>query len=105
MWSGGALRGGLFTLLPPPFGGLYVGLRRDRTRPTMFLPGFMLRSERVQEFVEDGRGGTKYTCWETFYGVLAQTTRAVVGKKVLRAIDRWTADLGERAGRVHSQVS
>ncbi|KAK1758613.1 hypothetical protein QBC47DRAFT_375240 [Echria macrotheca] len=73
-----------------------------RTRPTMFLPSFMLHSERVQEFVDDGRGGTRYTCWETFHGVLAQTTRVVVGKKLLRAIDRWTADLGERALHLHS---
>ncbi|KAI1179219.1 hypothetical protein F4777DRAFT_502595 [Nemania sp. FL0916] len=37
------------------------------------FPGFLLRSERVQEFIEsaDGDGECEYRCWETFSGVLA----------------------------------
>ncbi|KAI0406437.1 hypothetical protein F4802DRAFT_596130 [Xylaria palmicola] len=39
------------------------------------FPGFLLRSERVQEFVEgvaaDGAVETRYACWETFGGLLA----------------------------------
>ncbi|KAI1112148.1 hypothetical protein F5Y14DRAFT_278876 [Nemania sp. NC0429] len=39
------------------------------------MPSFLLRSERVQEFVEhvlpDGAVETRYACWETFGGVLA----------------------------------
>ncbi|KAI1181782.1 hypothetical protein F5B17DRAFT_240377 [Nemania serpens] len=39
------------------------------------MPSFLLRSERVQEFVEhtapDGTVETRYACWETFGGWLA----------------------------------
>ncbi|KZL83596.1 polyketide cyclase dehydrase protein [Colletotrichum incanum] len=40
------------------------------------VPPFVLKSERVQEFLETEDGnGTEYRCWETFYGPLAQVLR------------------------------
>ncbi|KAJ4298678.1 hypothetical protein N0V88_003709 [Collariella sp. IMI 366227] len=49
-----------------------------KQRASVFQPGWVLRSERVQEFVEDGEGGTEYECYETFYGVLAPVVRMAV---------------------------
>jgi hypothetical protein len=41
---------------------------------------WQLCSERVMQFVEADGGGTEYTCWETFGGLLAPTVRRTVGK-------------------------
>jgi hypothetical protein len=40
---------------------------------------WQLHSERVMEFVETEDGGTEYTCWETFGGVLAVTVKMGFG--------------------------
>jgi len=75
-----------------------------RTRPTLTLPSWMLRAERVQEFVEaeadPGTGAgveTEYVCWETFYGVLAPVVRTVVGTKVAAGFNAWAEGLKARA--------
>ena len=57
------------------------------------MPGWMLRSERVQEFVEVGEGQTAYYCWETFYGVLAPVVRMVAGAGVERGFGLWMEGL------------
>jgi len=71
-----------------------------RTRPSLALPEWMLRSERVQEFIEiagpDGRPTTAYKCWETFYGVMAPMVRLAVGKKLERGFEAWGKDLAAR---------
>ncbi|KAK3298494.1 uncharacterized protein B0H64DRAFT_76521 [Chaetomium fimeti] len=77
-----------------------------RQRPSLMMPAWMLRSERVQEFVEvavdggdgDGDGSgtgteTEYRCWETFYGVLAPVVRMAAGKQVERGFDAWLEGL------------
>ncbi|KAI1824606.1 hypothetical protein F4861DRAFT_505648 [Xylaria intraflava] len=58
------------------------------------FPHFLLRSERVQEFVEDvsadGAVVTRYATWETFGGVLAY----LVPRAALEdGFDRWTDGL------------
>jgi hypothetical protein len=68
-----------------------------RQRASMLMPGFMLRSERVQEFVEvDGGAGTEYRCWETFYGLLAPVVRLAAGKQVEKGFDAWLVGLKGR---------
>ncbi|KAK4453398.1 hypothetical protein QBC34DRAFT_204573 [Podospora aff. communis PSN243] len=72
-----------------------------KTRPTLGLPSWMLRAERVQEFVEveteaGGRMETEYVCWETFYGALAGITRLAVSGKLPAAFDGWNGGLRER---------
>ena len=75
-----------------------------RTRPTLALPGWMLRSERVQEFVQidapfglPGELHTVYTCWETFYGVLGPVVRLAVGSQLVRGFNLWMAGMKKRA--------
>lgn len=53
----------------------------------------MLKSERVQEFVEVGEGETEYVTWETFYGPLAPVVKALVGVKVARGFEAWAEGL------------
>ncbi|KAL2104747.1 hypothetical protein VUR80DRAFT_9722 [Thermomyces stellatus] len=56
------------------------------------FPGFLLRSERVQEFVEVEREGgvaCEYFCWETFYGLLGPVLRLSVGGKLEAAFGAW----------------
>ncbi|KAK0655842.1 hypothetical protein B0T16DRAFT_314566 [Cercophora newfieldiana] len=68
-----------------------------RMRPSLALPGFMLRAERIQEFVEAEDGNeTDYACWETFYGVLAPVVRLAVGSKLTPAFDAWNSGLKAR---------
>jgi hypothetical protein len=60
----------------------------------MGLPRFLLRSERVQEFVEhlttEGKVETRYRCWETFGGALGY----VLPKSQLEdGFTRWTDSL------------
>jgi hypothetical protein len=71
-----------------------------RQRPSLLMPAWMLRSERVQEFVEASGGSeTEYHCWETFYGVLAPVVRRVAGKQVERGFDAWLLGLRGRVER------
>ena len=68
-----------------------------RQRSSLMMPSWMLRSERVQEFVEvvaaaDDGGGepeTEYRCWETFYGVLGPVIRLAAAKQVEAGFDAW----------------
>lgn len=64
------------------------------------MPSFVLRTERVQEFVDDGRGGTEYTCWETFYGPAAPVTRLATGRLLQKGFRCWTEDLKATAEKI-----
>lgn len=65
-------------------------------KPTGY-PGIVLRGERVQEFVDDGNGGTEYTCWETMYGLLAPVVRLATGAKLEKCFQCWAEDLKKRS--------
>jgi hypothetical protein len=68
-----------------------------RQRTSLLMPGFVLRSERVQEFIEvNGGSETEYHCWETFYGPLAPVVRLAVGTKVENGFDAWLAGLKQK---------
>lgn len=74
-----------------------------RTRPSLALPAFMLRGERIQEFVEaEGGAETEYVSWETFYGLLGPVVRLVVGSKLPSAFDAWNAGLKARIEELRS---
>lgn len=47
------------------------------------IPQWLLRSERVQEFIDDGRGGCHYRGWETFAGPIAWIVKWYVGKQLV----------------------
>ncbi|KAK0633156.1 hypothetical protein B0T14DRAFT_506003 [Immersiella caudata] len=65
-----------------------------KMRPTLGIPAWMLKAERVLEFVEsEVEGETDYVCWETFYGVLGGVTRVVVGGKLPAAYEGWNEGL------------
>lgn len=64
------------------------------------IPGLLLRTERVQEFVDDGQGGTEYTCWETMYGPLAPVVRMTTGKSLEKGFEAWGVDLKGRAEKI-----
>ncbi|KAM7209658.1 hypothetical protein V8F20_000061 [Naviculisporaceae sp. PSN 640] len=76
-----------------------------KTRPSALLPGWMLRSERVQEFVQIDPAPfgprdeiqTAYACWETFYGVLAPVVRLSVGLQLVKGFGTWMEDMKARA--------
>jgi len=68
-----------------------------KQRASLLMPGWMLRSERVQEFIEIAGGSeTEYRCWETFYGVMAPVVRLAAGAQVEKGFDVWQAGLKER---------
>lgn len=62
-----------------------------------WLPGFMLRSECVHEFVEVEDGVVHHRCWETFYGLLASVVRSSVGKSLIDGFGRWDRGLKEHS--------
>lgn len=69
-----------------------------RTNSGGYMPGFMLRAERVQELREtssDGQQVVEYRCWETFYGWLAPAVDIYVGKKLLWGFGAWMDGLKE----------
>ncbi len=69
-----------------------------KQRAGWLTPAWMLRSERVQEFVElDGGAATDYRCWETFYGLLAPVVNLAAGKQVEKGFVVWEAGLKARA--------
>lgn len=75
-----------------------------RTRGAM--PGMVLRSERVQEFLEAEDGnGTDYVCWETFYGFLAPVVRMAVGTKLETGFGAWMEDLKHWAESLEGENS
>ena len=53
--------------------------------------------ERTQDFVEAADGGTEYYSNETFYGPMAYVIKAVVGSKLLKALDLWMSGLKSEA--------
>lgn len=63
------------------------------------IPSLLLRAERVLEFVDDGHGGTEYTCWETMYGPLAPVVRLTTGKSLEKGFEAWAVDLKAQAER------
>ncbi|KAK3396444.1 hypothetical protein B0T20DRAFT_417777 [Sordaria brevicollis] len=78
-----------------------------KTRPSLLMPNWLLRCERVQEFVEvyppfgaDDEPETAYQCWETFYGVLAPVVKAAAGSQVIKGFDVWMDGLRKRAEEV-----
>lgn len=67
------------------------------------IPSLLLRTERVQEFVDDGHGGTEYTCWETMYGPLAPVVRLTTGKSLEKGFEAWGVDLKARAEKIATE--
>lgn len=65
-------------------------------KPTDY-PNILLRGERVQEFVDDGKGGTEYTCWETMYGLLGPVVKLTAGAKLEKCFQCWAEDLKKRS--------
>lgn len=78
-----------------PFGGDKTGWRVAWTGTSM--PALLLKTERVQEFVDDGEGGTEYTCWETMGGPLAPVVKWTVGAKLEKGFQAWSEGLKEQA--------
>lgn len=60
-------------------------------------PSFALRTERVHEIVDDGKGGAEVTNWETMYAPLATVVRYTVGKSLEKCFQIWLDDLKARA--------
>lgn len=65
-------------------------------KPTGY-PSMALRGERVQEFVDDGKGGTEFTCWETMYGFLGPIVKLTTGGKLEKGFQCWAEDLKKRS--------
>ncbi|KAL0469061.1 hypothetical protein QR685DRAFT_529633 [Neurospora intermedia] len=81
-----------------------------KTPPTAFMPNWMLRCERVQEFVEVhppfgtlDEPETAYQCWETFYGVLAPVVKAAASSQIVRGFNIWMEGLKKRAEEVEGR--
>lgn len=56
-----------------------------------------VRAERVQEFVDDGRGGCEYYNYETFYGVLGWTVRTFVAGPLGNGLRLWMEGVKKEA--------
>ena len=69
-----------------------------KQRASLLMPAWLLRSERVQEFIEASGGSeTDYRCWETFYGILAPVVKLAAGKQVENGFVAWQEGLKARA--------
>ncbi|KAK3902863.1 hypothetical protein C8A05DRAFT_43789 [Staphylotrichum tortipilum] len=84
----------------PPRKGWRIAWKQ---RASLLMPAWLLRSERVQEFVEvEGGKETDYRCWETFYGLLAPVVRMAAAAQVERGFEAWSEGLKgrvEKGGR------
>lgn len=96
--SSSYLNQGMEVTLLEPFDNNKKGWR-VAWKATSF-PGFVLRSERVQEVVDDGQGGTEYTCWETMYGPLAYVVKLTQGSALEKNFRIWGEDLKKRAEKL-----
>ncbi|KAK8016166.1 hypothetical protein PG993_014355 [Apiospora rasikravindrae] len=56
-----------------------------------------VRAERVQEFVEDGKGGCEYYNYETFHGMLAWAVRRFVAGQLGNGLQLWMEGLKKEA--------
>jgi hypothetical protein len=54
---------------------------------------WQLHSERVMDFVDDGKGGTEYACWETFGGLLATVVKATYGGTLVERFGDYAGDV------------
>jgi hypothetical protein len=57
------------------------------------VPSALHLAERTQEFVDDGKAGCEYFCWETFYGVLGPVIKMVEGKRFETGFESWMEGL------------
>lgn len=64
-------------------------------------PDWMLKCERIQEFIEvegaDGKVTTEYRNWETFYGLLAVVVKLAAGEGVRKGFEGWMGGLKRKA--------
>ncbi|KAK8075039.1 hypothetical protein PG997_009702 [Apiospora hydei] len=56
-----------------------------------------VRAERVQEFVDDGKGGCEYYNYETFHGALAWAIRRFVAGQLSNGLRLWMEGLKKEA--------
>lgn len=56
---------------------------------------WQLHSERVMDFVETEDGGTEYSCWETFGGVLGSAVKTTVGGQLVDRFGDYARDVKE----------
>lgn len=65
---------------------------------------FLTKSERVQEFVQtktaDGRDVVEYVCWETFYGILANTMKNNYERELQVGYSAWMDGLKAQAEKI-----
>ena len=54
---------------------------------------WQLHSERVMEFVLTEDGGTDYTCWETFGGLLGIAVKSTVGRQLADRFGDYARDV------------
>jgi len=54
---------------------------------------WQLHSERVMDFVAIEGGGTDYTCWETFGGILAVAVKGTVGSTLVERFGDYARDV------------
>lgn len=54
---------------------------------------WQMHSERVMEFVETEDGGTEYSCWETFGGVLGSVVKRMVGEQLVDRFGDYARDV------------
>jgi hypothetical protein len=70
---------------------------------------YVLRTERVQEFWEDEElGGTRYMCWETFYGIMASMVQTGAAKNLQNGLAAWIDGLkayAEDTGRIDAPAT
>ncbi|KAI5464573.1 hypothetical protein BGZ63DRAFT_378062 [Mariannaea sp. PMI_226] len=69
-----------------------------------WMPGPVLKSERVQELVDVGGGVVEYRCWETFYGMLAYTVKSVVGESIMSGFGAWMDGLKEHSEKLAQEA-
>jgi len=60
---------------------------------TKMVPEWLLRGERVNEIVDDGKGGTEYRSWVTFYGPLARVVELSVRGDLVERFGDWAGGL------------
>jgi hypothetical protein len=53
---------------------------------------WQMHSERVMEMVEKD-GGTEYTCWETFGGLLGKVVKVTVGSQLVERFGDYARDV------------
>ncbi|KAK4622151.1 hypothetical protein CLAFUR4_07478 [Fulvia fulva] len=84
-------------------GGNITRIRWVLDNANLFAPGFIMKTERVNEIEEMPNGGTKYRTWITFAGMGAKSWKKKYSEAIQQRVQDFCRDLKRRSEELYAK--